>query len=156
MQCQKKISASMEDYLEAIAQLKKERGVARVRDLSKKLNVKAPSVTSALNTLSKQDMIIHERYGYIDLTVEGKKVAENIQRKHDLLVQFLSDILDIDSKTAKDDACKIEHAISSETFQKLTKFMEFVENCPKEDGPDWLKNLYHYFRTSNYRDCCKS
>ncbi len=152
----KKISASMEDYLEAIAQLKKENGVARVRDLSKKLNVKAPSVTSALNTLLRQELIIHERYGYIDLTSEGRKLAENIQKKHDVLVKFLSEILDIDYETAKADACRIEHAISPETFKKLTKFIEFVEHCPQDEGPDWLQNLYHYFETSKYRDCCFS
>jgi len=73
-----KLSSNMEDYLEAIAVLKKETGVARVKDIGNLLNVKNPSVNSALNILSDAGLVVHERYGYADLTEDGKKVANNV------------------------------------------------------------------------------
>ncbi|MFC2140651.1 metal-dependent transcriptional regulator, partial [Candidatus Auribacterota bacterium] len=94
------------------------------RDISHLLNVKASSVTSALEKLAKKKLVIHERYGYIDLSPEAKKLATNIQKRHNILVKFLTQILDIDPKTANEDACKMEHSISHKTLNKLLKFVE--------------------------------
>ena len=149
----KKLTSNMEDYLEAIALLKREKGVARVRDISRLLKVKTPSVTSALNNLSKSELVIHERYGYVDLTPEGEKLAEGVQRRHDMLSKFLNGILGIDHIIAEEDACKMEHTISPETFNKLTKFIEFIETCPDHDRPDWLKSFDYYFKTGKRRRC---
>ncbi len=143
----------MEDYLEAIALLRKEKGIARVRDISRLLNVEASSVNSALNNLSKNGLVVHERYGYAELTSEGKKLAEGVQKKHEMLLKFLAEVLDIDHKIAAEDACKMEHSISPQTFKKLTKFIEFVETCPDHDRPDWLKSFDHYFKTGKRLRC---
>lgn len=149
----RKLTSSMEDYLEAIAALKKKKGVARVRDISRLMNVKTPSVTSALNTLSKKGLIIHERYGYVEVTPEGERLAQGIQGRHDMLLEFLNRILNIDPEVAAKDACKMEHAISPQTFQRLTKFIEFVNTCPDHDRPDWLKSFDHYFKTGKRLRC---
>ncbi|MCK4905102.1 metal-dependent transcriptional regulator [bacterium] len=149
----KKLSSNMEDYMEAIAALKKKKGVARVRDVSRLMNVKTPSVTAALNTLSKKGLIIHERYGYVEITPEGEKLAQGVQNRHDMLLEFLSKILNIDPKIAAEDACRMEHSMSPQTFQKLTKFIEFVETCPDHDRPDWLKSFDHYFKTGKRLRC---
>ena len=69
------LSSNMEDYMEVIAVLKKRNSVARVRDIGKLMKVKTSSVTSALNVLSKRDLVNHERYGYVDLTENGEKLA---------------------------------------------------------------------------------
>jgi len=143
----------MEDYLEAVAFLKREKGVARVRDIGRLLNVKKPSVTSALNTLSRAGLVLHERYGYVELTPEGKKIASYVQSRHDILVEFLTEILSIDHKIAGKDACRMEHAISPPTFQKLTKFIEFVATCPGSARPDWLKSFDNYFKTGKRLQC---
>jgi DtxR family Mn-dependent transcriptional regulator len=143
----------MEDYLEAIAALKKRNGVARVRDIGRLLEVKNSSVTSALNTLSKSDLVIHERYGYVDLTQKGSELAQSVQKRHDILIKFLTGILSIDPKIAGKDACKIEHALSPQTFQMLTKFMEFVETCPDGNRPEWLKSFEFYNKTGKRRVC---
>jgi len=127
MKQKNKLSANMEDYLEAIASLKRDKGVARVRDISVLMNVKTPSVTNALNVLSSKKFIIHEKYGYVDLTKEGEKLAKTIRQKHEIFVRFLSDILNIDPVIAEKDACKMEHAISPETFKRLTKFVESID-----------------------------
>ena len=149
-----KLSSSMEDYLEAIAVLKQKNKVARVRDISNLLNVETPSVTSALGKLSREGLVIHERYGYVDLTDKGQELAENVQKRHEILLKFLTGILNIDQATAAEDACKMEHAISPETFKRITKFMDFVDTCPLDDGPDWLKGFDHYFKTG-HRPTCK-
>ncbi len=149
----KKLSSNMEDYLEAIAVLKKKDGVVRVRDISRVLNVRTSSVTSALNTLSKRGFVSHERYGYVELTKDGGELAQRIQRRHNLLVKFLTSILSIDPKIASEDACKMEHILSPQTFQKLTKFIEFVETCPDGERPDWLQSFDYYFKTGKRRQC---
>ena len=147
------LSSNMEDYLEAIARLKKNKGVARVKDISRVMQVKNPSVSGALNILSRDGLVVHERYGYVDLTPAGKDVARKIQKRHDTLIKFLTEILNIKLEIAEEDACRMEHTISSETFEKLTKFIEFVETCPDGKRPEWLKTFDYYFRTGRRRIC---
>jgi len=149
----RKLSSNMEDYLEAVVILKEKNKVARVRDISRLLNVEPPSVASALNNLSENGLVIHERYGYVELTPEGERLAEGVYRKHEMLIKFLTEILSVDHKIAAEDACKMEHTISPQTFKKLTKFIEFVETCPDHDRPDWLKSFDHYFKFGKRPKC---
>ena len=142
----KNLTASMEDYLETIVLLKKENSVVRVKDISEMMSVKKPSVTGALNVLSAKGFIVHERYGYVDLTAEGEKRAQEIIQRHEMLVKFLSTVLKIGPGTASEDACRMEHAISVETFKKLTKFIEFVEDSKDGARPDWLKKFDTYYK----------
>ncbi len=153
MEKDKKCSPDMEDYLEAILVLKRKNKVARVRDISQLMNVKPSSVASALRTLSRDNFVIHELYGYVDLTPEGEKLAERIQKRHEMLTKFLTQVLCINPRIAAEDACRMEHAISQETSKKLTKFLEFVQTCPDSDRPDWLKSFDHYFKTGKRLRC---
>jgi len=153
MKKDKKCSPDMEDYLEAILILKERNKVARVRDISRLMNVKPPSVASALQTLSRDNFVIHEAYGYVDLTPEGEELAKRIQKRHEMLSKFLREILCINPKIAAEDACRMEHAISQETSKKLTKFLEFVQTCPDHARPDWLKSFDHYFKTGKRLTC---
>ncbi len=134
----------MEDYLEAIAALQKEKSVARVRDISRKMGVRTSSVTAAMKNLYRKKLVVHEKYGYVKLTAEGEKKAIIIQRRHDMLRKFLTEILKIDSKIAEKDACRMEHSISPETSEKFIKFIEFVEGFPGTDSPDWLKSYERF------------
>ena len=149
----RRLSSNMEDYLEAIIVLKEKDGVARVKNISKLLNIKASSVTSALNTLSKEGLIVHERYGYVELTSSGKVTAERVLKRHNMFIKFLTEILSIDAKTAAEDACKMERAISPQTFKKLNKFIQFVETCPDHDRPDWLRSFDYFFKTGRRPKC---
>ena len=148
-----KLSSNMEDYLEAIAVAKKRNGVARVKNISSFLKVKTSSVTSALNTLSKKGLVVHERYGYIELTPDGKTVAESVLKRHNVLVKFLVKILRIGKKTAVEDACKMEHAVSPKTFHKLTEFIRFTELGLNGREPEWLKNFDYYLKTGRKPKC---
>lgn len=121
---------SMEDYLEAIAMLGGEDRIVRVSQISRRLKVKMPSVTSALRKLSEQGLVEHERYGYIKLTAEGKRIAKEVIRRHDALSHFLIDALGIDQQTAEEDACRIEHVISPLSMERIVKFVEFLKECP--------------------------
>jgi DtxR family Mn-dependent transcriptional regulator len=153
MEKRRKLSSSMEDYLEAIATLSSEKRTVRVKDISRLMNVKNPSVTGALATLEREELVQHERYGYVELTSKGKRIAHDIQKRHAILSRFLTLVLKIDAQTAEEDSCRIEHAISPETFDRFTKFIEFVETCPEDETPLWLRNFYHFMSTGERPQC---
>ena len=140
----KEQSPSMEDYLESISVLAQGGKVVRVTQISNALRVKKPSVTSALKKLSKEELVEHERYGHVKLTDEGKKIAEDVFRRHETLRHFLAEILGVEPKIASEDACKMEHAVSPATLERLAKFVDFVLNRPR-GKPEWLKGFNHYF-----------
>ncbi len=140
---QREQTASMEDYLEAIAKLGEGRRVVRVKQISEMLGVKMPSVTSALKKLSEQKLVEHERYGHIKLTPEGDKVARDVIRRHEALTRFFAQALGIDHETAEEDACKIEHVISPLSMERLAKFVEFIEACPL--GGANFPSRYEYY-----------
>ena len=137
-------SASMEDYLEAITLLGKENKPVRVTEISRALGVKKPSVTSALGKLSQQGLVEHERYGHVQLTTEGERIAQDVFRRHEVLRHFLVEILNVDPETAAEDACKMEHSLSPTSLERLAKFEEFVLNCPRGE-PEWLRGFNYYF-----------
>ncbi|MEW6377962.1 MAG: metal-dependent transcriptional regulator, partial [Thermodesulfobacteriota bacterium] len=121
------LSPTVEDYIEAILNLERQRKAVGVKDIAKSMKVKLPTVTSMLNTLIQKGLIRHEKYEYVGLTEKGLKEAKEVQRRHDTLSKFLTEILNIDSSIAEVDACKMEHSISPETSEKFIKFIEFVE-----------------------------
>ena len=148
-----KLSSNTEDYLEAISILKRKNGVARVRDISHLLKVDRSSVAAAVKKLSEGGLVIHERYGYVDLTPRGKRIAAEVSNKHKKLLEFLTEILDIDPVIANQDACKMEHFVSGEALEKFSKFVEFVRTRPEEGIPDWLRSFGHYFKTGKRLPC---
>ncbi len=150
-----KLSSNMEDYLEVINILDREKGFARVKDISRLMNVKNPSVTGAISKLENNNLVKHEKYGYVELTIKGKEIAQNIQKKHKIFQRFLTIVLKINPVTAEKDSCQLEHAISSETYEKLTKFIEFIDTCPETEIPGWLKSFYHFMETGE-RPVCRN
>jgi DtxR family Mn-dependent transcriptional regulator len=150
----KKLSSTMEDYLETIAMLKRKGdGVVRISDISNSLDVKKPTVNAAVNNLSDKGLVVHQKYGCVDLTRKGKNIASEVEKKHKLLFEFLTTVLDIDQATASGDACEMEHVISSKTFIRLTKFIKFINNGLYEESPEWLKNFKHYLKTGKRVIC---
>jgi len=143
----------MEDYLETIFNLERRTKAIRVKDIAQSMGVKLPTVTSMLNTLIQKGLVNHEKYEYVELTGEGSKIAQEIDRRHGILRSFLIDILKIDAKLAEEDACKMEHAISPDTLERLLLFMEFVEVCPRA-GSEWLKYFSQYCRDGRPKDDC--
>ena len=99
-----KLTRSMEDYLRRIIALKEKKGAVQVKDISRLMNVKPSSVTAILDTLAKKGFVLHERYGYVELTPKGEKAARDVEKKHSVLIKFLTEILEVDPKTAKKDS----------------------------------------------------
>ncbi len=138
-----KPTASMEDYLESIIILREGKEAVRVSQMSKALGVKMPSVTFALRKLSQQGLVEHQRYGRVQLTPDGEKIAKDVLHRHEALRRFLAEILNVDPEIAAVDACKMEHSVSPVTQEKLAKFIEFVLSRPKVQ-PEWLKMFDRY------------
>ena len=138
-----KLSAALENYLETVAALKKEKKYARIGDIAKSLDVKSSSVNVAINFLAENGLVVHEKYGYVDLTEEGEKAAAEIQRKHDILYKFLNDVLFIDADVAAEEACEIEHAVSDETILKLERLYKLLKKHFLIKAED-MENLREY------------
>jgi len=147
------ITPTMEDYLEAIYNLAKEKRAARVRDIAKKLDVKMPTVTNMLKTLSERGLIDYEKYEYLELTAKGSDVGQEIDRRHQIFRRFLTDILKIDYNQADEDACKMEHAVSPATLEAFVDFMEFIDSCPR-GGASWLDYFDEYRVHGQPKDKC--
>lgn len=124
------LSENLEDYLEVILELEKTRKVARGKEIAQKLNIQPGSVTGALKTLDKKGLIHWEKYGYITLTRKGMRIAENITRRHEVIKDFLVNVLQIDRESADNTACRMEHAIDDTTMERLVSFIEYLNTCP--------------------------
>ena len=112
------IHESAENYLETILMLSKERPVVRAVDIANELDFKKSSVSIAMKNLREANHITVTKEGYIYLTESGQKIAETIYERHQLLSSWLT-TLGVDPKVAEDDACRIEHTLSKETFAAL-------------------------------------
>jgi Mn-dependent DtxR family transcriptional regulator len=118
------LSPSSQDYLEAILKLSNKENIIRSIDIAQMLGVSRASVNKAVGILKDQGYVTQQKYSYIELTDYGRKTAVSIRERHDTLKTFLIEILNVGAQTAEEDACKMEHAISSETFNKLKKYVK--------------------------------
>ncbi len=125
------ISPAMQMYLEVIYDLSQNNDRVGVAEIAAAMDISKPSVTQALEMLKKMMLIRHPRYGKVYLTEEGRQVAQRIRHKHDTLTHFIQHILGVNPETAEEDACKIEHVISRETFSKLLDFLKKYQGVPK-------------------------
>ena len=116
----------MEDYLEAVSFCANEAGVARVSDIRDMLGVKTPSVTGAMKALAQEGYVLHEPYGGIKLTAKGSRAAEEVKKRHAILRRFLTQVIGVSPKIAEKDACKMEHAVSKETMEKLHAYLHKI------------------------------
>ena len=115
-----KSEESMEDYLESILVLHKKNGHVRSIDIANELEYTKASVSIAMKSLREKNFITMDEVGYIELTESGLKKAQNVLERHTLLAECLIKI-GVSEKVAMEDACRIEHDISEETFESLKK-----------------------------------
>lgn len=116
------IQESGENYLETILILEKRNEVVRSVDIAKELHFSKPSVSRAVNVLKNDGYIEIEKGGSIHLTTKGRKIAEQIYERHLLLTEYLI-YIGVNEQTAMEDACRMEHIISQETFDCLKKHL---------------------------------
>lgn len=118
-----KTNESAENYLETILILSKKLPVVRSVDIANELGFKKPSVSIAMKNLKEKNYITVMEQGYIFLTESGREIAEMIYERHEFLTDWLTR-LGVDAQTAAEDACRIEHVISKESFEAIKKFAQ--------------------------------
>ncbi len=118
------IHESGEDYLETILILHKNTGFVRSIDIANELSYSKPSVSRAVGILKNDGYITVEPNGQIILTDSGMAKAEQVYERHLMLRKFLTDILGVSAENSEQDACRMEHILSNETYEKLKCFVE--------------------------------
>ena len=137
------LTASLEDYLEAIFVIASEKKVARVKEIAKRLGVHKSTVTAALHALADRHLVNYVPYEVITLTSEGKRIGKEMARRHEALRGFLTRVLGIDEETAGDTACKMEHVIPAKVMTRFSAFAEFIELCPRA-GAQWIRGFGYF------------
>ncbi len=148
------LSASLEDYIEAIYHIIEEKRVARSKEIAERLRVSRASVTEALRALSKRELINYAPYEVITLTPEGQTVAEDVIRRHEALKDFFVKVLAIDEQVAEEGACRIEHAAPPEVIERIIRFVEFIETCPR-GGADLVKGFALHCSERKSKEKCR-
>ena len=150
------LSASQEDYLEAIFFLSQEGGSARSKEIAERMKVRAASVTGALRVLMEKGLINYAPYSSVTLTDAGREIAESIAGKHEALLHFFTQVLGIEASEAEEFACTMEHTIPDHILKRLVGFAEYTEKCPSFSA-SWRENAEGYFCKAQNRDApqCK-
>ncbi|RKY23926.1 MAG: DtxR family transcriptional regulator [Planctomycetota bacterium] len=125
------LSASLEDYLEAIFNLAGASNVARSKDIAKSLGVARSSVTGALRVLKKKGLANYRPYDYVTLTKAGQDIAAEVVRKHNIITSFFVNVLGVETDIAQQAACRAEHTLGPEVISKLLCFIGFVNKNSK-------------------------
>lgn len=132
MDQKKVISASSEDYLEAIYLICRKNGEARSKEIKERLDVSGPSVTEALQLLSDKKLVRYEPYGAITLTAAGESIAKDVLYRHQTLRDFLITVLGVDPEMADEGACKMEHAVSPAIIERMVHYTRYLQVQSKE------------------------
>ena len=147
------LSASLEDYIEAIFNIAAESRVARVKDIASALGVAKPSVTGALKGLAARGLVNWDPYSLVTLTAEGEVAAERVVRRHNAMARFLVEILGVGEDAAQAKACELEHVMDPEILSRLNKFVEFVEACPLA-GEKFKEGFRRFFEFTDASHSC--
>ena len=146
------VAIKTEQYTETIYEIVKKKGYARVKDVSQVLGVGYSAVSEMFKKLDEEGYVNYEKYGGVTLTEKGKKIAIKLSKKHKAIREFLI-ILGIDEEIADKDACEIEHVITAETMDRITKFVEFM-NYHK--NPLWIERFRKYYESGELEECPKT
>ena len=147
------LTASQEDYLEAIYHISEEKMAARAKDISTYLGVRASSVTGALRVLGKLGLVNYAPYDLITLTDQGRLAAEDIVSRHRALEHFLIHVLGVGKKEADEAACKMEHSVPKAIIERFVKYAEYVEKCPK-GGITWDSGFGYFCKHGCTEEDC--
>ncbi|MHC4941403.1 MAG: metal-dependent transcriptional regulator [Planctomycetota bacterium] len=152
------LTESLEDYLETIYVLVRDRKVARVKEIAKARGVRMASVTTAMHRLSEMELIHYNQREFIELTTEGEEMARRIMARHDLLIRFFTEILHVPTEIAETDACAVEHNLSDESVDRMVRFFEYLRQCPKgEKGQkDFLDSFHNCSVVNPEMPSCKN
>ena len=142
-----KIQQSAEDYLETILVLSRRKPMIRSIDIVNELGFSKPSVSIAMKNLRENGYISMDHEGYITLEPSGREIAETIYERHTMLTELLV-ALGVNRETAVEDACRIEHVVSSESFAAIKKHVTEKTSVPGRHYT--IKHIYTAFYTLQY------
>lgn len=125
------LTESLEDYLETIYALVRDRKVARVKEIARARGVRMASVSMAMRRLAELGLIKYNQREFIELTKKGERAARRVISRHQLLVRFFREVLHVSETRAEEDACAVEHALSDESVDRMVRFFEFLTRCPE-------------------------
>ncbi len=149
------LTASLEDYLEAIFHIIAKKQAVRPKDIAKWLKVNNSSVTGALRSLANKELINYAPYDVISLTPTGKTAAKDVIRRHEVLSDFFVKILAVEEADADKAACQMEHSIPKDILDRFIQFAEFIEVCPR-GGDKWVAGFsYHCDHGDTQENCEK-
>ncbi len=146
MPANEQISASLEDYLEAIHLIEKQQGSVRSKEIREHLQVSGPSVTEALQLLAEKGFVNYTPYEKVTLTEKGKSIAKDVLHRHETLRDFFIEVLGIDPKIADEGACKMEHAASPVIIERVIKYTHYLRNDCRAEGCDRSQDFQKYLQ----------
>lgn len=134
------MSPSLEQYIEAIADLLTEDKVCSVSDIAERVRVSRPAASRAVRELKDKALVAHKSYGYVDLTKEGRSIADELTARHEILHAFLRDVLGYDDEEADIEACRLEHQLDDTFTTRLDLLMQFLTSDEKL-AERWTRSL---------------
>ncbi len=142
-----KLSASLEDYLEAIFLICRGEGDARSKKIKEHLQVSGPSVTEALQLLAEKGLVNYAPYEGITLTPQGKSIAQDVLHRHETLRDFFINVLGVDAKLADEGACRMEHVVSANVIDRMVKYTKYLKIECKGRGCDKVNCFDDYLKS---------
>ncbi len=134
------VSPSLEQYIEAIADLLTRDKVCSVSDIAEQVQVSRPAASRAVRELGEQDLVEHRSYGYVDLTPKGQSIADRLTARHEVLYDFLREVLLFDEEWADQEACRLEHQVDDLLVDRISELISFF--AANEDmGAQWARKL---------------
>lgn len=130
------LSASLEDYLELICNLLQTSQSVKAVEIARKLNISRASVSEALARLAEKKLIVYEGHKGITITPEGLEKAKEVIDKHNTLTALFEDVFGFNRETSEENACKIEHIINGEVFDRIKKFLTYCR-----ENQDFISNF---------------
>ncbi len=149
------LTESVEDYLMEIFLLSQQKKVVRLKDIAKRRKVKMPAVVNAIQNLKGKGLVEHEKYGYIELTEGGLKLAKKLYERHKTIYSFFHEILGVSESIAESDTHKVEHDLHVETLNKIISFMEFVRRSENDKHAKWFKCFAYFSQNNEMPDDCE-
>ncbi len=140
------VSTSTEDYLEAILRLISEKGAARVRDIADALSVHKSTVSWTLKGLAEKGLVNYSRYEITTLTETGQEIAQDVHKRHQVIRQFLSEVLGVSGDAAEANACRMEHIVDADVLERLSLFVDFAKRGLTK-GDDWAQQFQQYSKS---------
>jgi len=149
----RKLSDTLEMYLKTVLILEREYNPVRSSQIAKVRGVSAASVTEAIRTLQDKGLILRQSHRGVRLSAEGRRVAQHVEGRYEVLRYFLTEVLGGGETLARRDACEIEHVASPETMDRLTAFVEYVHRC-KLNVPEVISHFHEYYEKRSKGKMC--